>query len=109
MAITKSIGEVEVTFSVTDDNSVTRSDVITSVLYCCELISGNRTFGHHEWVTFSTSNLSTFTDYDSLTQESVIIMCENTLGSTAVTAIENSLNAQKTEHETPTKEIRQIT
>jgi len=108
MAITKSIGEVEVTFSVTDDNDVTRSDVITTALYCCELTSGNRTFANHQWVTLSTSDLSTFTDYDSLTQSSVITMCENKLGSAAVTAIENSLNAQKTEYENPTKEIRQI-
>jgi len=108
MAITKSIGEVEVTFSVTDDNNVTRSDVITTALYCCEVTSGNRTFANHEWVTLSTSDLSTFTDYDSLTQASVITMCENTIGSSAVTAIEESLNAQKAEHETPTKEVRTL-
>lgn len=108
MAITKSTNDIEVTFSVTDDNSVTRADVITKVLYCCELTSGSRTFGHHQWVKFNTSDLSTFTDYNALTQANVITMCETTLGSAAVTAIEDSLNAQKAEYENPTKEIRQI-
>ena len=108
MSITKSIGDVEVTFSVSDDNSVTRSDVITHALYICEVTSGVKTFGSHHWIKFDTSDLSTFTDYNSLTQQDVITMCESTLGSTEVSAIETSLNAQKTEYETPTKEFRQI-
>lgn len=110
MAITKTVEDAEVTFSVTDDNSITRADVITSIrcIYTLNSTDGLRTFAHSAGVRFDTSDLSTFTPFSDLTQTQVIVMCENRLGSTRVSAIEAQLNADLSEYENPTKEIRQI-
>lgn len=110
MSITKTVEDAEVTFSVTDDNSITRTDVITSVrcVYTLNSADGLRTFAHSAGVRFDTSDLSTFTPFSDLTQADVVTMCETRLGSTRVASIEAQLNADLVEYETPTKEIRQI-
>lgn len=108
MTIQKSVSDAEVTFSVSDSNSISRTDVITGVNYICQVTAGSQTLGISTWVTLDTSDLSTFTAFSDLTQAQVITMCENKLGSTRVAEIEANLNAQKAEAETPTKEIRQI-
>lgn len=108
MTIQKSVSDAEVTFSVSDSNSVTRSDVITGVNYICQVTTGSQTLGISTWVSLNTSDLSTFTAFSELTQSQVVTMCENILGSTRVAEIEANLNAQKAEYENPTKEIRQI-
>jgi len=110
MSITKSIEDIEVTFSVTDDNSVTRTDVVTHVRYVSTLMAADNVgkFVHNMGVSLDTSDLSTFTEYSSLTEANLITMCENKIGSSTVTEIQTSLNAQKTEYENPTKEIRQL-
>lgn len=108
MTIQKSVSDAEVTFSVSDSNSISQTDVITGVNYICQVIAGSQTLGISTWVTLDTSDLSTFTAFSDLTQAQVITMCENKLGSTRVAEIEANLTAQKVEAETPTKEIRQI-
>lgn len=111
MATTYSWGtewRVDVYPTHTDDNSVQESNVIYNIHW---RLTGDDTTNTATVIgtqTLDVTDLSSFTDYDSVTPANVETWLEAALGSTKVQELKDNVQAQLTELATPTTESRTI-
>lgn len=92
----------------TDDNSVTESDVIYNVHWRLTGSDGTNESTSIGTVPLDISDISSFTDFDSVTASDVEGWVESAIGSEELTSIKDGIQSQVNEIETPTSVTRQI-
>jgi hypothetical protein len=110
MAITYTwnVSTVDTYISHTDDNNVQEDDVIYNVHW---RLTGDDTTNTASVIgtqSLDVSDLSSFTDFDSVTTSDVEGWVTTAMGSAQVQALKDNISAQLTELATPTKATRTI-
>ena len=94
--------------SYTDDNSVTESDVIYNVHWRLTGSDGTNESTSIGTVPLEVSDISSFTDFDSVTTSDVEGWVETAIGSEELTSIKAGIQSRVNEIETPTSVTRTI-
>ena len=105
---TWNVNTVDTKPTYTDDNDVTRSDVIYNVHWRLTGSDGTNESTSIGTIPLDISDLSTFSDFDDVTASDVEGWVESAIGEDDLTSIKNSIQIQVNEIETPTSITRQI-
>ena len=90
------------------DPANTRSDVIFNVHWVLKGVEGSYENTVYGTVDLDTTNLSSFTAFDSVTASDVQGWVESAMGSDKVTYLKGKVKANITEQKTPTRELREL-
>lgn len=107
-AWTWNVATVDTYPSHTDDNSVTESDVIYNVHWRLTGSDGTNASTSIGTVPLGVSDISSFTDFDSVTTSDVEGWVESAIGTEELTSIKAGIQSQVDEIETPTSVTRTI-
>jgi len=112
MAVTYTwdVNTVNTYISYTDqqDPPNTRSDVIFNVHWVLKGVDGSYESTVYGAIDLDTTDLSSFTDFDSVTASEVQDWVESTMGSDKVTYFKGKVEENITEQKTPTRELREL-